>query len=60
MLNKWHVYNALIEHYQATGEVMGLDAFQQRFLGLVSTEDAVEGLYKFETFLDASRGKVMK
>jgi hypothetical protein len=55
MLNKWHVFNLMVEHYQATGEVMDPDAFQQRFSGLISSEEAVEGLYEFDRFLEKRR-----
>ena len=58
MLNKWHVYNGLIEHYKMTGQVMGPDEFQERFAGQVQPEQAVDGLHEFDKFLDASRGAV--
>ncbi|WCK53863.1 hypothetical protein PP175_21475 [Aneurinibacillus sp. Ricciae_BoGa-3] len=55
MLNKWHVYNELIEHYQATREVMDPNTFQKRFSGQVLSKDAIEALYEFDRFLEKSR-----
>jgi hypothetical protein len=58
MLNKWQLFNEMLDHYRMTGKVMNPEEFQQRFDGRVSPEDAVEGLQEFDKFLDASRGPV--
>jgi hypothetical protein len=59
MLNKWHVYNDLVEHYQATGEVMGHEDFHRRFSGRIFPREAIEGLYEFDRFLEKHRGAIL-
>lgn len=44
MLNKWQLFNEMVDYYRTTGRVL--------------PEEAVAGLQEFDKFLDASRGPV--